>query len=87
MSLNIRAFALSCALLWGAGVLLGTWWIILLDGAQEGVPMLGRIYRGYSITPTGSLIGTVWALIDGLIAGAVFAWLYNTLAARGAQRR
>lgn len=81
MKLDIRAFALACAILWGSGVLVGTWWIILLDGSQEGVPLLGSIYRGYTITPIGSLIGLIWAVVDGLLGGAIFAWIYNRLTA------
>lgn len=80
MKLDIKAFALTCALLWGFGVFLLTWWIIAFDGASPDVTWLGRIYRGYSLTPIGSLIGLVWAFLDGLIGGAVFAWLYNRLA-------
>jgi membrane associated rhomboid family serine protease len=30
----------------------------------------------------GSLIGLAWGLLDGLIGGAIFAWLYNRLAAK-----
>jgi len=82
MKLNIKAFALAGAVMWGSAVLLGTWWIIILDGPQEGVPFLASIYRGYAITPIGSLVGFAWALVDGLIGGAIFAWIYNKVAAR-----
>jgi len=34
------------------------------------------------MSPLGSLIGLVWGFVDGLIGGAIFAWLYNLLAAR-----
>ena len=30
----------------------------------------------------GSVIGLVWGAIDGLIAGAIFAWLYNIIVDR-----
>ena len=80
--LDIKAFAIACAVVWGSGVLLGTWWIIILDGPQESVPILGSIYRGYMITPVGSLIGLVWDVVDGLIGGFILAWIYNKLAAR-----
>ncbi len=85
MKLDIKAFALACALLWGFGVFFLTWWIIGFDGATGETTWLGRIYRGYSVTPAGSLIGLVWGLVDGLVGGAIFAWLYNLLA-RGATR-
>ena len=82
MKLNIKAFALACGLVWGFGILFLTWWIIALDGATGEVPFLGRVYRGYNISPLGSVIGCVWALIDGAIGGVIFAWLYNLIAAR-----
>ena len=82
IKLNIKAFALTCSLIWGLGLFFLTWWIIMFDGAQSDPGMLGMIYRGYSITPAGSVIGLVWAALDGLIGGAIFAWLYNVLAVR-----
>ncbi len=82
MKLNIKAFALSCGLLWGFGLLFLTWWIIAFDGATGESTLIGRVYRGYSISPLGSLIGLAWALPDGLIGGAIFAWVYNLIVAR-----
>jgi hypothetical protein len=83
MKLNVKAFALTCGLGWGVGLFLLTWWIILFEGETGAVTMIGRVYRGYSISAAGSIVGLVWALVDGLIGGAIFAWLYNLLAARG----
>jgi hypothetical protein len=82
MKLNVRAFALSCALVWGSGLFLMTWWIIAFDGATAEVTLIGKVYRGYTITPLGSVIGLIWGLLDGLIGGAIFAWLYNLLSSR-----
>ena len=82
MKLNIKAFALACGLIWGLGVFLLTWWIIAFDGATGEVPFIGKIYRGYTISPAGSVIGLIWALLDGAIGGAIFAWLYNLIADR-----
>ena len=81
MRLNLRAFSLTCGLVWGVGVFLLTWWIIAFEGATGDVTWIGRIYRGYDVSPVGSVVGLVWALVDGLIFGAIFAWLYNRLAA------
>jgi hypothetical protein len=82
MRLSVRAFALTCGLIWGLGLFVLTWWIIAFDGATGDVTFVGRIYRGYNISAAGSLIGLVWALLDGLIGGTIFAWLYNLIAAR-----
>lgn len=82
MRLNVKAFALTCGLLWGLGLFVLTWWVIAFDGASGAVPFLGRIYRGYTLSPTGSVVGAIWAFLDGLAGGAAFAWLYNMLARR-----
>ena len=86
MRLDIKAFALTCAVIWGVALFAVTWWIIAFGGATGDVTFVGRVYLGYSISPLGSLVGLVWALVDGLIGGAIFAWLYNTLADRLAAR-
>lgn len=82
MKLNVKAFSLAFGLLWGVGVFCLAWWIIAFDGITGEVTMLGRIYRGFNISPIGSLIGFVWAFADGAIGGAIFALLYNFFAAR-----
>ncbi len=79
MKLDIRAFALACGLLWGTGRFVVTWWIMFFDGSVTDPTFLGRIYRGYTITPLGSFVGLAWAWVDGVIGGAIFAWLYNRL--------
>ena len=82
MKLNIKAFALTCGLVWGFGLFFLTWWIIAFDGATGEITLIGRLYRGYSISPVGSIIGLIWAFMDALVGGAIFAWLYNLIAAR-----
>jgi hypothetical protein len=85
MKLSVKAFGVTCGLIWGLGLFGLTWWIIAFDGATAEVTFIGRIYRGYAITPLGSVAGLVWGLADGLIGGAIFAWLYNLLADRFAK--
>jgi hypothetical protein len=77
MKLNVRAFAFTCGIILGAGLFFITWWIILTGGATGEPTIIGSVYLGYSISPLGSIIGLAWASVDGLIGGAVFAWLYN----------
>lgn len=81
MRLHVKAFALTFGLVWGFGLLFLTWWILIFDGATGEATLIGKVYRGYSISPVGSLIGLAWALPDGLIGGAIFAWVYNLLVA------
>jgi len=80
MKLNVKALALTSGILWGLGLFIGTWWIILTAGTTNTPTFLSMMYRGYSITPLGSVFGLIWAFFDGLIGGAIFAWLYNLLA-------
>lgn len=82
MKLNVTAFALTTGLVWGLGLLALTWWIIAWDGPSTAPTWIGRLYRGYTLTGVGSVVGAIWGFFDGLIGGAVFAWLYNVLAAR-----
>lgn len=82
MQLNVKAFALACGLIWGIGLCAITWWVILFDGPSADPTFIARVYRGYGLTPLGSLIGLAWGLVDGLVGGAIFAWLYNFLARR-----
>jgi hypothetical protein len=80
MKLNVKALALAFGLTWAIGLFCLTWWIIALDGATGEITIIGQVYRGFNISPTGSLIGFVWAFADGVIGGAIFAWLYNCFA-------
>lgn len=83
MKLNVKAFAVAFGITWGVGLFFLTWWIIAFEGATGEVTFIGRLYRGYNISPLGSLIGLGWGLVDGAIGGAIFAWLYNLIAGRG----
>ena len=82
MRLNVKAFALTCGLVWGLGLFLLTWWIMVFEGSTGEITLIGQVYRGYNISPLGSIFGLIWALIDGMIGGAIFAWLYNLIASR-----
>lgn len=82
MKLNVKAFALTCGLMWGLGLFFLTWWMIALGGATGEVTLIGRIYIGYRISALGSVIGLAWGFVDALIGGAIFAWLYNFIVSR-----
>lgn len=82
MKLNTKALALTCGLVWGVGLMLITWWIILFEGATGDITFIGKVYRGFSISFGGSLMGLIWGFVDGAIGGAIFAWIYNYFAGR-----
>jgi hypothetical protein len=81
MKLNIKAFGLTCGILWGLLVLLSTYWIIVTGSAGNTLALLHKFYFGYSVSWLGGIIGLIWGFVDGLICGAIFAWLYNKLSA------
>ncbi len=78
MKLNVLAFSLACGLVWGLGVFCLAWWVIAFEGVQpDNLMMLGHLYRGFNISPLGSIIGLAWGLGDGFFAGLILAVLYN----------
>ncbi|MFG0252052.1 MAG: hypothetical protein ACF8NJ_04175 [Phycisphaerales bacterium JB038] len=81
MRLNVCAFALALGILWGLAVFAITWWVIIWQGISDPpeITLLGRVYKGYSVSYLGSAIGLAWGLGSAFVAGGVFAWLYNLL--------
>jgi len=78
MKLDVKGFALSGGILWGASVFLITWMKILGYGATLDV--IKSYYIGYSVTPIGSLISAVYGFFDLGVGCLIFALLYNKLA-------
>ena len=84
--LDPQSFGLTCGLVWGLGLFSLTWWIMAFEGRSEKPTGLSKLYRGYTISPRGSVIGLVWGFFDALVGGASFAWLYNLLIGRKERR-
>jgi len=81
MKLNIKALGLTSGILWGLAIFLTTYWIVITDSGGSTLGLLHKFYFGYSVSWLGGIIGLFWGFIDGFITGAIFAWLYNKLAA------
>jgi hypothetical protein len=79
MKLNVKAFALAGGIIWGASILILTWFEIWGYGDMIAAGIVRNYYIGYSLTPLGSLIGAVYGFFDAGIGCAVFALLYNKL--------
>ena len=45
---------------------------------------LSSLFIGYAPSFVGAITGAVWAFVDGLIGGALIAWLYNRFLLRRA---
>ncbi len=82
MKLNVPAFALAFGIWWGAGLFLLAWWIMWVVEPLASPTFVEHIFIGYEFTPVGSVIGLLWGFVDGLIAGAIIACVYNLIAAR-----
>jgi hypothetical protein len=80
MKLSVKGFALTCGILWGATVCLATLWLLAMGHDGQLIRQLDHFYLGYRYSAVGALVGLVWGFVDGAIGGAIFAWLYNTLA-------
>jgi hypothetical protein len=78
MKLSVKGFALAAGIVWGLAVFVATLISLGHTGAVHG-GILSHIYFGYTVSVLGSVIGLVWGFVTGLIAGACFAWLYNSV--------
>jgi len=78
--LSVKGLAVSLGTLWAIAIFLMGIAATVSGWGNSFVNLLGSMYIGYSASLVGSIIGAVWALIDGLICGALVAWLYNRFA-------
>ncbi len=80
MKLSWKRLAIAAGIGWGGSVLLVG--ILNLIWPSYGVAFLDlvrSIYPGYTDAGGfgGVIVGTLYALVDGAIGGAILAWLYN----------
>jgi hypothetical protein len=83
MKFNLTAMALAGALFWGAAILaLASANLIWPSYGRAVLDWAASVYPGYHPgSGIGSVVtGTLYALVDGAVAGAFFGWLYNLLA-------
>lgn len=82
MRFNIPALSLAAGLFWGGAILLVASANLIWTGyGQAFLDLVASIYPGYHPGPEFSqvVIGSIYGLVDGAIAGAIFAWFYNIL--------
>ena len=85
MKLSIKALAVTAGVLWAAVLLLvGAANLIWSGYGVAFLQLMDSIYPGYHASGSlGDLIvGVLYALLDGIICGLVFGWLYNLFARR-----
>ena len=80
MRLSLKAMAIAAGLLWG-GAILCVGLINLVDPnyGVNFIQVTSSVYPWFHASRTigNVVIGTVDGLLDGAIAGVIFAWLYN----------
>lgn len=79
MKLDAKAFALTTAILIGAGSFLLTLLSVLTGFAREFFDLIAPFHPGYSHTVLGAVISAFWMTVYGLIAGFLFSTIYNSI--------
>ena len=79
MRFSIKGLAVALGLAWGGGVFLtGVAHQLWPSYGVAFLEFAASIYPGYHLGGFGQvIIGTLYALLDGAVSGAVVAWLYN----------
>ncbi len=84
MKLKPLALGIALGSVWGASVCITTWISCYTGYGHVFLETMAlSIYPGYTITPVGSVLGLVYGFIDGLVGGAVLAWVYNRIVKAG----
>lgn len=82
MKLSVKGLTAAAVIAWGGCFFLVALANLIWPTYGESWLQLGQsIYPGYTPGGFGSVIVvTLYALLDGAVAGAVFGWLYNRFA-------
>lgn len=84
MKLDVRAAALTAAIVWGVILMFGAGilHVVFPEYGREFYQAMASVYPGYdgSATVPQLFIGGAYGFVDGLIGGGLFAWIYNRLA-------
>lgn len=75
--LSVCSLGIAAGITWALGVILIGLMSTYFGLATNWVDLLKSIYVGFDSTLLGTLIGGLWALIDGFICGALVALIYN----------
>lgn len=78
--LSVRALATAIGVFWGGCVfVVGLINLIVPSYGLAFLWFVSSVSPGFNVQPTllSVLIGTIYALLEGLIAGGIIAWFYN----------
>ena len=79
MRLSVKGLAFAMAIVWSLSILLTAISAMFGFGGLF-VEVMSSIYKGYTPSVQGALIGAGWAFADGFIGGAALAFVYNKCA-------
>lgn len=80
MKIKPVAWAVTSGIVWGAIMLLATWWMVIGGMPGRNLVRLKVFYLGYSVSFLGGLVGLFWGFVYAFVIGFFFAQIYNTLA-------
>lgn len=84
MKLDVKAFAIAAALIWGILIMLltGIAHLVWPSYGHAFLQVMAAVYPGYHAARSFSqvILGALYGLLDGAVCGAVVAWLYNRFA-------
>ncbi len=80
MKLSVKSLIITAAILWAFSLFfVGVLNRLFPPYGKAFLEVMSSIYPGYKTVGTlrSVIVGTLYALVDGAIAGALFAWIYN----------
>jgi hypothetical protein len=83
MKLSIKGLTFGAAVTWGLVVLfVGIINLVSHSYGTAFLELIASVYPGYHPVSTlgNVIVGTLYAIVDGAIGGALLAWLYNVAA-------
>jgi hypothetical protein len=85
MKLSVKSLAITAGIVWGGLIfLIGIASLISPGYGAAMLELAASLYPGYHVGSIGSVfVGTLYAILDGVIVGAVFGWLYNRISGMG----
>lgn len=83
MKLRPIALGIGLGTVWGVSLFITTWVSYFTGYGRLFLEVLAQsIYPGYTISPSGSILGLFYGFLDGLISGFFIAWIYNKIVGR-----
>lgn len=83
MQLSLKGMAIASGLLWGCGILVaGLLNLANANYAEAFLQVMSSLYPGFHASHTFGdvVVGALYGVLDGGLAGLIFSWLYNSFA-------